>query len=256
MLIDLEAHLAVAQFAAAQAARALTANRKTFAAVEEDLGREIKIVGDKRAEDLILKTLRQFAPHPILTEETGWHDADQSEWAWAVDPLDGSVNYALGFPHCAVSIALLRSGKPILGVVDCFALGECFTGIVGMGATCNGSAIYVSTETQKSRATLMTGIPARAATDQAAMHTFAEEMAQWRKVRMIGSAAAALACVACGRGDAYAETGGMLWDVAGGCAVVEAAGGAVSIEGAQREGPLQVRAWNNAGKFFGAGATA
>jgi myo-inositol-1(or 4)-monophosphatase len=246
MTLDLDHCLAVAQFAASRASHVLLAERARLAEVTADLGREVKIQGDQEAEALILDTLRRFAPMPILSEETGWMDRDDSGLAWAVDPLDGSVNYALGYPHCAVSIALVRNGQPILGVVDCFAMGETYCGLVGRGAWRNGRAIEPSKVDNAAKGVLLTGLPARAATDPAAMAAFGAEMARWRKVRMIGSAAAALVCVACGRGEAYRESGGMLWDVAGGLAIVAAAGGAISMEGAALDGPLIVSASNGA----------
>jgi myo-inositol-1(or 4)-monophosphatase len=251
MSLDLDHYFSVAAFAATQASRALLAERAGWSAIDQDLGRELKIRGDKEAEAIIVETLRRFAPLPILSEEAGWIDVDGLDLFWAVDPLDGSVNYALGYPHCAVSIALLREGRPVLGVVDCFALGELFSGIVGRGAWLNGRPIKPSTETRSDRGVLLTGLPARAATDSTAMAAFGQEMARWRKVRMIGSAAAALACVACGRGDAYFESGGMLWDVAGGLAIVAAAGGVIDFSGEAKEGPLRVMATNGA-EFFSA----
>jgi myo-inositol-1(or 4)-monophosphatase len=161
---------------------------------------------------------------------------------WAVDPLDGSVNYIQGIPQCAVSIALMEAGQPILGVVDCFLLEERFTGLVGAGAWLNGAAIGPSSVTDPARGVLMTGIPARASA--ASMERLGAMMGAWRKVRMIGSAATALVYVACGRADAYRESGSMIWDVAGGCAVTAAAGGAVRLDMPALESPLEVAASN------------
>lgn len=243
---DLDHCLAVALFAASRASNVLLAERARLGEVTADLGREVKILGDQEAEALIVDALRRFAPMPILSEEAGWMDRDESGLAWAVDPLDGSVNYALGYPHCAVSIALVQGSQPILGVVDCFAMGETYWGAMGRGAWRNGRAIQPSSVDLAAKGVLLTGLPARAATDPVTMTAFGAEMARWRKVRMIGSAAAALTCVACGRGEAYRESGGMLWDVAGGLAIVAAAGGAISIEGDKLDGPLTVTATNGA----------
>ena len=245
--LDLRGLLDLAERAAARAASALLAERATWSIVEAEEGREVKLRADRHAEALIVETLHRSAPYRILSEEAGWiagGEGADADLMWAVDPLDGSVNYAHGFPHWAVSIALVRAGTPVLGVVHCPALGEIYSGAVRLGATLNGAPIAVSGVADASRGILMTGIPARAAIDPETMAAFATRMARWRKVRMIGSAAYALAYVGAGRADAYHETGGMLWDVAGGCAVVAAAGGRVEIDSTAPDQPLDVRVSN------------
>jgi myo-inositol-1(or 4)-monophosphatase len=241
--------LEVAKSAAAEAGEALRVNRERWSGVEAVIGREVKVRADRMAEDLIVSALGRAGGIPILTEETGWigdRAAGANGLAWAVDPLDGSVNYIKGYPHCAVSIGLLRDGKPVLGVVDCFLLGEVFSGVVGCGAWLNGAPIQVSAVALPGEGILNTGIPARAKADAENFAAFMAEMLNWRKVRMIGSAAAALAYVAGGRSDFYRESGSMLWDVAAGCALVEAAGGAVRMIGPALDQPLRVGASNAA----------
>lgn len=241
---DLAALLEIAELAALRAGVALREHRLDWSGVAAEQGREVKVDADKRAEALILDTLTKLSPFPILSEEIGWTGDARAETVWAVDPLDGSVNYIQGFPHCAVSIALARHGRPVLGVVYAFMLEEHFSGLVGQGATLNGRPIKVSAVRDPARGILNTGIPARAQADGAAFAAFMEEMRRWRKVRMIGSAAAALAYVAAGRADSYRETGSMFWDVAAGCALVEAAGGTVEIDADAIDRPLTVRASN------------
>ncbi|MBU6373417.1 MAG: inositol monophosphatase [Alphaproteobacteria bacterium] len=242
---DLASLLTHAAAIARDAGAALLDHRAAWATIDDVQGREVKLAADRKAEDLIVARLRALAPYKILSEETGWiAGGEEGAYAWALDPLDGSVNYLQNFPHWGVSIALLRDGDPVLGVVHLPALDECFVGAVGFGATLNGRPISVSTVDHPGRGVLVTGIPARAKTDEAGFSAFMSSMLAWRKVRMIGSAAAALAYVAAGRADAYRETGAMLWDVAGGCALVKAAGGAATIEGAALDAPLLVRAGN------------
>jgi myo-inositol-1(or 4)-monophosphatase len=241
---DLKELLTIAEFAANRAGAALKAHRADWCGVESEQGREVKVDADKRAEALILDALSRLAPLPILSEEAGWIEGAAGALMWAVDPLDGSVNYIQGYPHCAVSIALLRDGEPILGVVDCFLLSESFTGLVGEGAWLNGAPIRVSDVKDPARGILNTGVPARARTDFEAMAQLSRRITEWRKVRMLGSAAAALANVAAGRAEAYRESGSMIWDVAGGCALVKAAGGIVRIEGTKIDEPLEVTAGN------------
>ncbi len=234
--------LAIAEAAASEAAAALAANRVAWSVIEAEHGREVKIDADKRAEALILESLRRAAPFPVISEEAGWVRAGASDLVWAVDPLDGSVNYLRGYPHCAVSIALLQKEIPILGVVDCFLLGERFTGIVGIGAKLNGVAISVSEIADPAQGILQTGVPARASSES--MSLFEKRLRTWRKVRMIGSAATALAYVAAGRAEAYRESGSMIWDVAAGCALVRAAGGDFQIDAGELDQPLEVAAGN------------
>lgn len=239
--------LALAKRAAARAAAALLESRAAWRQVESEEGREVKLTADRHAEALIIETLQAETPYRILSEERGWVEGAADDVVWAVDPLDGSVNYAQGFPHWGVSVALVRAGAPVIGVVDCPALGEVFSGIAGEGAWLNDASISVSEVDDPGRGVLMTGIPARAATDPETMSAFTARITRWRKVRMIGSAACALAYVGAGRAEAYHETGGMVWDVAGGCAVVAGAGGAVMIRGVDSDAldsRLDVRAHN------------
>jgi myo-inositol-1(or 4)-monophosphatase len=242
---ELNELLRIARDAAALASAALAEHRAEWAVVTGGEGREVKIDADVRAETLILDALTRATPFPIISEERGRVAGDAGGYVWAVDPLDGSVNYLRGYPHCAVSIGLLKHGAPVLGVVDCFVLGESFSGIVGEGAWRNDAPIRVSQVADPKAGILQTGVPARARTDAAAMRAMGELMTRWQKVRMIGSAATALAYVAAGRAEAYRESGSMIWDVAGGCALVAAAGGLIRIEGAL-DAPLEVAAGNGA----------
>jgi myo-inositol-1(or 4)-monophosphatase len=241
---DLRRLLSIAETTAAQAAAALKAHRAEWSVVAAEEGREVKIDADKRAEAIILSALEQASPYAAISEEAGWVRASErgDRFVWAVDPLDGSVNYLRNYPHCAVSIALLDNGEPVLGVVDCFALGERFTGAAGLGAWLNGAPMRVSAIAAPASGILQTGVPSRAS--DASMRLFEARLKAWRKVRMIGSAASALAYVAAGRAEAYRESGSMIWDVAAGCALVKAAGGVFRIEGERLDQPLEVAAGN------------
>lgn len=243
-MTELSDLLALAEAAAAEAGAALLANRAGWSVIEAEEGREVKIEADKHAERLILEAISKASPYPIISEEAGWVRAQKAgeRFVWAIDPLDGSVNYLRGYPHCAVSIALLDQGEPVLGVVDCFVLGERFCGAVGQGARLNGHKIRVSSIDLPAQGILQTGVPSRASPES--MKLFEERLSTWRKVRMIGSAATALAYVAAGRAEAYRESGSMIWDVAAGCALVKAAGGVIRIEGEALDKPLEVSAAN------------
>jgi myo-inositol-1(or 4)-monophosphatase len=245
---DIDHHLAVAGFACARAAELLMRARAALSVVVAEEGREVKLAADAAAEALIVETLQRLAPLPILSEEAGWIGASADAapaMFWAVDPLDGSVNFAQGYPHCGPSIGLVVEGRPVLGVVDLFPLQEVFAGAIGRGATLNGAPIRPSRTADPARGVLNTGAPARLKLDASAQASFLAQLTAWRKIRMIGSAAAAIVYVAAGRADAYHERGGMIWDVAGACAVAAAAGCDVAIEG-DLNGPLSVTVGNGA----------
>lgn len=228
---------------ARKAGHALNQYRKDWAIQESVQGREVKIRADAAAEALILPALHALGPYSILSEEAGW-SGPAGDRFWAVDPLDGSVNYLLGYPHVGVSISLIAHGQPVLGVFYNFVLEEMFLGAEGEGADLNGRPIRVSSTRSASEGLLATGIPARARTDQAFAAALTARMLAFRKVRMIGSAAAALCNVAAGRADAYWEEAIMLWDVAAGCALVRAAGGRVDIGGPALDQKLTITADN------------
>lgn len=235
--------LALAESAARAAGRLLVDAAGSARAVVGVEGREVKVAGDRLAEQCILDHLRASGL-PALSEEAGWTGAAGAPAYWVVDPLDGSVNFARGLPSCAVSIALVRDGAPVLGVVHDFRRDETFQGLVGAGAWLNGAPIHVSDTAVAAQGVVMTGIPSRMLTDAAAMARLGGFLARWRKVRMIGSAALSLAYVAAGRADAYGEENIMFWDVAAGLALVTAAGGRVEFPGDAIDLPMVVFAHN------------
>jgi len=241
---ELDDWLALAERAALAAGRALRRRLPEWTGTTAVTGRDVKVAADLHAERLILDELARRSNLPVLSEETGWTGGESTEMLWLVDPLDGSANYARGIPASAVSIALLQHGSPRLGVIYDFMRDEIYVGRAGAGARLNDVPIRVSTVDAVESAVLMTGLPARRAFDAAALAALAEDMARWRKVRMIGSAALALAYVAAGRADCYHEDGVMLWDVAAGCALVTAAGGAVDLGHGPLDGPRIVTATN------------
>lgn len=238
--------LALAQSAALRAGRSLREHRSTWGAVTEAKGRDVKAAGDKAAEALIIAMLHDLSPHPILSEEAGWLRRKQhaDDLQWVVDPLDGTSNYVREVPICCVSIGLMRGATPVLGVVYDFNRDELISGEVGVGAWLNGGAIGVSTVSDRSDATLGTGFTVRRDYGRDAMIAFAQSVAPWRKVRMIGAAALSMAYVGIGRFDAHAESSTMIWDIAAGAAIVQAAGGRVRIETLDEAGLVDVYADN------------
>lgn len=198
--------------------------------VRSDAGRDLKLRADVESEALILKRLATalpaLAPIAVLSEESGAQAGfDASGLHWVVDPLDGTLNFGRRLPLCCVSIGLWRGSTPVLGVVHDFVAGEMFTGIPGRGAFLNGRPIRPRPERDPARAVLATGFPVGRSFDDAPLLEFVRAVRAFKKVRLLGSAALSLAWLAAGRVDAYAEEDICLWDVAGGLAVVAAAGG-------------------------------
>lgn len=243
MTLNKRAALEAAQTAAIRAGKALRDGGAAFDGVVTAEGRDIKLKADKAAERLILDSLQKDFPSPVLSEESGW-TAAPGDVAWVVDPLDGSANYNRGMPLSCVSIALVQDNTPILGVNYDFNHDDLYMGIVGEGATLNGAPMHVSRTAHTKDAILMTGLPLNRDFSDEALRDFAADFANWKKVRMIGTAATSLSFVAAGKADRYAEDGIQIWDIAAGAALVEAAGGRVTIEGDVLCEPIRVVADN------------
>ncbi len=221
--------LNIAEATALQAGACLQQNRGSWKSVETAVGRDIKLAADKASEAVIIAELQRQSDYPILSEESGHIAGTSDARFWVVDPLDGSMNYHQNIPFCCVSIALYAGDTPILGVVYDFNREEMFTGIVEVGAWLNGVPIRTSDIDTPGRAVLVTGFPVQSDFSTASLMKFAEEIQQFKKIRLLGSAALSLSYVACGRADIYQENRIMFWDVAAGCALVKSAGGSVSV---------------------------
>jgi myo-inositol-1(or 4)-monophosphatase len=169
------------------------------------------------------------ARRAILAEEGRGDDHPDAEWRWVIDPLDGTMNYAHGYPRFCVSIGVQRRGEPCVGVVYDPLLDELFAATRGAGATRNGRAIRVSQERELGRALLATGFAYdvhRSFEDN--LDHFASFVKQVRGLRRDGSAALDLCYVAAGRFDGFWELKLKPWDVAAGNLIVEEAGGRTS----------------------------
>ena len=195
---------------------------------------ELLTESDLASEKLIIDRIRTFYPrHTILAEESGEtmsaNSADQkSEWKWIIDPLDGTTNYAHGYPCFCVSMALERNGKLELGVIYDPMRDEMFTAERDQGAALNGKRIRVSQIDNLNRALLCTGFPYDVRERNEFARHFANFIMNAQAVRRDGAAALDLAYVACGRFDGFWEEGLKAWDVAAGVLMIEEAGGRVS----------------------------
>ncbi|HEV7664520.1 MAG TPA: inositol monophosphatase family protein [Chloroflexota bacterium] len=168
-----------------------------------------------------------FPTHSILAEESGARAGDP-RFRWIVDPLDGTTNYAHGFPFFCVSIGLEVDGQLTLGVVYAPLLDELFVAEAGGGATLNGRPIRVSAVDELSQALLATGFPYARAEFPRALKSFEVVSLRSQAVRRAGSAALDMCYVACGRLDGYWEHAVQPWDLAAGVVLVSEAGGTLS----------------------------
>jgi myo-inositol-1(or 4)-monophosphatase len=184
---------------------------------------------DKESEAAIIETIyRAFPTHAVLAEESG-PSAHQSTHRWIIDPLDGTTNFAHGFPAFAVSIAYERRGRLEFAVVFDAFHKECFAARRGEGARLNGRPIRVSRSVGLGASLLGTGFPYDRRERRRFYLCFWEEfMMRAQGVRRTGSAALDLAAIACGRLDGFWEFGLKPWDVAAGALLLVEAGGRVT----------------------------
>ena len=192
---------------------------------------EVDIVteSDRRSEALIVSRLRErFPEHGIVAEEGGGRAAASAKYCWHVDPLDGTTNFAHGYPCFAVSIGLLGDGEPVVGAVFNPASDELFTAARGEGAYLNGNVIHVSPIEKLAYSLVATGFPTHQRKNSANIAYYWEFTLRSHGVRRDGSAALDLCSVACGRFDGFWEFGLNSWDTAAGILVIREAGGTVT----------------------------
>jgi myo-inositol-1(or 4)-monophosphatase len=189
---------------------------------------DLVTAADRDAEHLLRERIRaRYPDHAILGEEAGY-EPGTSDFCWVLDPVDGTTNYAHGFPYYCVSVGLLRAGALHVGAVFNPVLGELFSAGAGGGATLDGRPIRVSATTELRRALLTTGFPYTVLRDRANFDMFERFMLRSQAVRRAGSAALDLCHVACGRYDGFWERGLSPWDVVAGAVILLEAGGALT----------------------------
>ncbi|MDQ5984399.1 MAG: Inositol-1-monophosphatase [Syntrophus sp. SKADARSKE-3] len=192
---------------------------------------EINLVteADRMSEDMIVSRIRKEFPEHDLQMEESSEINNGSPFRWIIDPLDGTTNYAHGYPVFCVSIALAFEGKVRLGVIYHPMMDELFVAEEGRGAACNGVHIHVSETDDSSRSLLATGFPYDIRhTEQDNIANFIAMAKRVQAIRRAGSAALDLAYVAAGRFDGFWELKLAPWDTAAGCLMVTEAGGVVT----------------------------
>ncbi|MFO8055849.1 MAG: inositol monophosphatase family protein [bacterium] len=184
---------------------------------------------DLRCEKAVMESIRdQYPDHTFLAEEGGEKNPG-SDHIWFIDPLDGTTNYAHGYPRFCVSIALSIKGSVVAGVVYSAVNDEMFTAIRGEGAFLNGEAVRVSETGEVENSLICTGFSydkQKRMEDE--LGAFTRVLPLARAIRRDGCAALDLCYVACGRYDGYWELSLNPWDVAAGILLIEEAGGKVT----------------------------
>jgi myo-inositol-1(or 4)-monophosphatase len=191
---------------------------------------------DRASEKLVVERLHNHFPaHSVLGEEGGMRQ-QAGEYCWYVDPLDGTTNFAHGYPAFNVTLGLERSGEMIAGVIFDPIRQEMFTAELGGGAYLNGRRIHTSKAPRLDSALLATGFPSRKRHENVNVHFFHQVAMTTHGVRRSGSAAIDLAYVASGRLEGFWEFGLNPWDMAAGLLLVREAGGRTSdMRGAQAD---------------------
>jgi myo-inositol-1(or 4)-monophosphatase len=189
---------------------------------------------DRACEEAIVAGIRRERPGDAIVAEEGSGFAPAgAAWRWVIDPLDGTTNYAHGYPCFCVSIGVEDAGGPAVGVVYNPLLDELYHAVRGGGAFRNGRPIRVSDQAELPRSLLATGFAYdRREQPSPNLAHFAAFLRRAQAVRRDGSAALDLAAVACGRFDGYWELQLRPWDVAaGGLLVLEAGGRLTDVAG-------------------------
>lgn len=202
--------------------------------IEKESGKDIKIAGDRLINEVIINKLSSSSDYPIISEESENNLSNLSEpYSWVIDPIDGSFNLYRDLIGYVTSIALVKNGKPYMGVILNLKNGDLYYSHPDIGTFLNEKPVRVSDTESISTSVLGTGFPTYTNFEHENIISFIQKVQEYKKIRMIGSAALSLCFVACGKLDAYYEKDIKLWDVAAGLALVKNAGGSnkVTIRG-------------------------
>ena len=190
---------------------------------------DLVTAADRASEKLIVERLKEKWPEHGIVGEEGTRSHAGAEFRWFVDPLDGTTNFAHGYPVFCVSIALARQDDELeVGVLYDPTRDEMFSAERGSGATLNGRAIDVSQTTRLAEAILGTGFPSHKRHKNPNIYFYHQITLRSHGVRRAGSAALDLANVAAGRYDGFWEFNLNPWDTAAGVLIVQEAGGKVT----------------------------
>ena len=222
-------YLEIAENVAREAGKLLRDNFRQHKQINAIAAHDLKLEIDVQTQELITNLLLDEFPAHALYGEEGIGGDQSSEHQWIVDPLDGTVNYFYGIPHFCISIALRLRNEIMVGVIYDPIRDELWLGQKGEAPKLNGEPFHVSDRAELAEAVISVGLAKTGETIDTNFPLLQAMIHRVRKCRVFGSAALDLAYVACGRFDAYIETGISLWDVAAGWLLVENAGGTVDL---------------------------
>jgi myo-inositol-1(or 4)-monophosphatase len=222
-------------------------NNRDYTLLQSEDLYELKSKIDIELNILIKKKLEKVNI-PILSEEE-YEKAEEdiitkSKLWWIVDPLDGTINFVRNLGSCGISIALYSDTTPMFGVIAEYPSGDIYWGGRDIGSFVNGSKINVSEKNDPNGSVACTGKPSRLILNKNIFLLFFNLFNSFGKVRMLGSASISLIKLARGDAEFYSEREIMIWDVAAGIAIVEGAGGVVSVESGNHKYALNVTATN------------
>ncbi len=190
---------------------------------------DLVTAADRASEKLIVERLRSRWPEHDLVGEEGARNDTGADYRWYVDPLDGTTNFAHGYPVFCVSIALVRKDEQLeVGILYDPTRDEMFAAERGQGATLNGKSIHVSRTESLAESLLGTGFPSHKRHQNPNIHFYQQLTLRSHGVRRAGSAALDMANVASGRYDGFWEFNLNPWDTAAGALLVQEAGGIVN----------------------------
>ncbi len=184
---------------------------------------------DLETERVLTAEIEKFRPNDgIISEEGAVRSSHSGVW-WILDPLDGTTNYLYGYPAHAIAVGVETEGEGAVGVVYDTACDQLYAGALGLGATCDGRPLSVSSCSSLDMALLATGfLPDRTVRPRQAA-VFAQVLPRVRDIRRSGSPALDLCRVAAGQTDGMYEYGLGRWDIVAGAVIAQAAGARVSI---------------------------
>jgi len=220
----------IAQQAISEAVHTLKHEENANCLVMSSKGRDIKLEADALLHRELTRRLEQMSGIPCLSEEnvSSHNLLAQNVSFWIVDPLDGSMNFSRRIPLCCISLALWYANQAQVGIVYDFIHDDWFVGYSGHSFL-NDSPISVGHIERTDQAVLASGFPVGMDLNSSNLSYVSKAARNFKKIRMLGSAALSMAWVAAGRVDAYFEKDIMLWDIAAGAALVQGAGGEVIL---------------------------
>lgn len=222
-------YLETAIAAAQEAGQLLRDNFHQDKTVDEALHHDLKLELDRKCQDLIFERIAEQFPDHALYGEEGLGGNQDSDYQWIVDPIDGTVNFFYEIPHFCVSIAMRHGEDILIGVIYDPMTNEIWTAEKDGEVLLNGRPLRVSARTKLEESIVFIGCGKDEEALKIGLERFRKASLRCRKMRMMGSAALAMAYTASGRLDAYVESRISLWDIAAGKLILEMAGGACEL---------------------------